>query len=260
MVEYDNAGTSIEPADNRFAILKGGNTVTTITLGKNEHTINSMWIGKDMHHLYAGVSSLGPDKVLLIDASAPRVNMAYISVLIALLAVLVVGLWVLTMSEPRWRPRFLAARERSRQLVATAEEAHRLQVDQWNKDTEARQHAEDAEASRLAQVRAEAAAAGFPAGLVGGGVGAGATGQIVQVVPQTNVLAVAAIIVVWFIPFLGVILGHLALSQINRVSVSGITQSGRGLALAGAIIGWVFTGAGVITAIVYIAVIASALR
>lgn len=252
---------SLNPARNRFSILKDGNPVTTVILGTVDDTINSLWIGKDMHHLYAG-SAGGTThvKVLQIDASAPRVSMASISTLDALLGALAIALWVLALSEPRWRPRLLAARERSHQAAATAEEANRLQAEQRKKEAEVRQLAEVAEAKLLALARAETSSAGYPAGLVGGNAGAGAAGQFVQLVPQTNGLSVASIIVVWFIPFLGAILGHLALGQINRVSASGVAQSGRGLALASVIIGWVSTASGLIVAIVYIAAIASALR
>lgn len=54
---------------------------------------------------------------------------------------------------------------------------------------------------------------------------------------RTNTLAIVALISSFFISLLGIILGHIALSQIKK---SG--EKGRGLALAGTIIGYVFTG------------------
>ena len=54
--------------------------------------------------------------------------------------------------------------------------------------------------------------------------------------PQTdrwNVWAIVAIITVWFTVILGLIFGHIALSQISRTG-----ERGRGLALTAVIVGW----------------------
>lgn len=67
--------------------------------------------------------------------------------------------------------------------------------------------------------------------------------------PPTNVFAILGIIGVFFLGLAGIIFGHIALSQIKR---SG--ESGRGLALAATIIGYVrvaFTIIGTILAVVF---------
>ena len=64
--------------------------------------------------------------------------------------------------------------------------------------------------------------------------------------PQTdrwNVMAILAIITVWFTVILGLIFGHIALSQIKK---SG--ERGRGLALTAVIVGWLAVVAGALTA------------
>lgn len=53
---------------------------------------------------------------------------------------------------------------------------------------------------------------------------------------QTNVLAIIALIGAIVVAPVGIICGHIALSQIKRTG-----ESGRGLALAGTVIGYVFT-------------------
>src|SRR5206468_1584997 len=50
---------------------------------------------------------------------------------------------------------------------------------------------------------------------------------------RTNGLAIAALISSFFISLLGVILGHIALNQISRTG-----EGGRGLAIAGLVIGY----------------------
>lgn len=65
----------------------------------------------------------------------------------------------------------------------------------------------------------------------------------------TNGLAIASLIVVFFSSIIGLILGHVALHQINRTG-----EQGRGLALAAVIIGWVTTGIGVMIVIIAVAV------
>lgn len=53
--------------------------------------------------------------------------------------------------------------------------------------------------------------------------------------PETNVFAILALILGFFTGILGVVFGHIALHQIKRTG-----QSGRGLAIAGLIIGYAF--------------------
>lgn len=55
--------------------------------------------------------------------------------------------------------------------------------------------------------------------------------------PPTNTLAILALVLGFVISPGGIICGHIALNQIKRTG-----EGGRGLALAGLIIGYVFTG------------------
>ena len=57
-----------------------------------------------------------------------------------------------------------------------------------------------------------------------------------QQTAPTNVLAIVALVSAFFIPVAGIVCGHLALGQIKRTG-----ENGRGLALAGLIIGYVLT-------------------
>lgn len=52
----------------------------------------------------------------------------------------------------------------------------------------------------------------------------------------TNVLAIVALVSSFFIPPAGIVCGHIALNQIKRTG-----ENGRGLAIAGLIIGYVYT-------------------
>jgi hypothetical protein len=63
----------------------------------------------------------------------------------------------------------------------------------------------------------------------------------------TNTLAIVALIASLFVSLAGVICGHIALSQIKKTG-----QSGRGLALAGTIIGYVIMGLSVLFVIGYV--------
>lgn len=54
--------------------------------------------------------------------------------------------------------------------------------------------------------------------------------------PKTNTLAIVAFVGSFFVSLVGIICGHIALKQIKRTG-----EGGRGLALAGTIIGYVFT-------------------
>ncbi|WP_139359764.1 DUF4190 domain-containing protein [Arthrobacter sp. SRS-W-1-2016] len=63
---------------------------------------------------------------------------------------------------------------------------------------------------------------------------------------QTNGMAIASLIVVFFNSVIGLILGHIALSQIKKNG-----QAGHGLALAAVIIGWITTGIAVVAVAAY---------
>lgn len=56
--------------------------------------------------------------------------------------------------------------------------------------------------------------------------------------PSTNGLAIASLILAFIFPVAAIILGHIALGQINE---SRGTQEGKGLAIAGLILGYTFT-------------------
>jgi hypothetical protein len=66
-------------------------------------------------------------------------------------------------------------------------------------------------------------------------------------VPPTNTLAIVALILGFVLPLGGIIAGHIALGQIKRTG-----EGGHGLALAGTILGYVFTGLGLLIGIFYI--------
>lgn len=61
---------------------------------------------------------------------------------------------------------------------------------------------------------------------------------------KTNGLAIASLITSFFISIVGIILGHIALSQIKRTG-----EGGRGLAIAGLVIGYLGLVFGIIFAI-----------
>jgi hypothetical protein len=65
---------------------------------------------------------------------------------------------------------------------------------------------------------------------------------------RTNSLAIAALISSFFISLLGVILGHIALSQIKTTG-----EGGRGMAIAALVIGYVSMGLAVIIISIMIA-------
>jgi hypothetical protein len=69
--------------------------------------------------------------------------------------------------------------------------------------------------------------------------------------PRTNTLAIVALILGLVVPIGGIITGHIALSQIKK---SG--EAGHGLALAGTVLGYVFTGLTIIFVIIYVIIIA----
>ena len=69
---------------------------------------------------------------------------------------------------------------------------------------------------------------------------------------QTNGMAIAALITSFFVSILGIILGFVAL---NQIKTSG--EQGRGLALAGIIIGFVAVGITVLIIIISVATAAT---
>ena len=70
---------------------------------------------------------------------------------------------------------------------------------------------------------------------------------------RTNTLSIASLIVAFFFPIIGAILGHVALGQIKKTG-----ESGRGLALAGIIIGWSVTALALIAFFVWMVAFAFA--
>lgn len=55
-------------------------------------------------------------------------------------------------------------------------------------------------------------------------------------VQSTNTMAIISLVTSFFVPIAGIVCGHLALGQIRRTG-----ENGRGLALAGLIIGYAYT-------------------
>ena len=67
--------------------------------------------------------------------------------------------------------------------------------------------------------------------------------------PPVNTLAIVALVLSFVVSIGGIVCGHLALSQIKRTG-----ESGREIALAGLIIGYVFTGFAVLAFLAWIVV------
>lgn len=65
--------------------------------------------------------------------------------------------------------------------------------------------------------------------------------------PPTNTLAILALVLSFVVSIGGIVCGHLALAQIKRTG-----ESGRELALAGLIIGYVLTGIAVLAVIAWV--------
>lgn len=81
--------------------------------------------------------------------------------------------------------------------------------------------------------------------------GAPAYGQPAYAQPstaKTNTLAIVSLVSSFFISIVGIITGHIALSQIKKTG-----EQGRGLAIAGLIIGYIGLVVGIIVAIFWIA-------
>jgi hypothetical protein len=72
---------------------------------------------------------------------------------------------------------------------------------------------------------------------------------------KTNVLAIVSLVSSFFISIVGIITGHIALSQIKKTG-----EQGRGLAIAGLIIGYIGLVVGIILAIFWFAVIGAAIN
>ena len=70
---------------------------------------------------------------------------------------------------------------------------------------------------------------------------------------KTNVLAIVSLVSAFLISLVAIITGHIALSQIKKTG-----EQGRGLAIAGLIIGYVGLVAQIIFAIVWFAIIGTA--
>jgi len=64
---------------------------------------------------------------------------------------------------------------------------------------------------------------------------------------KTNTLAIVSLVVALFVPLVGAILGHVAMGQIKKTG-----EQGRGIALAGVIIGWAFTALAILAAFLYV--------
>jgi len=71
---------------------------------------------------------------------------------------------------------------------------------------------------------------------------------------KTNVLAIVSLVSSFFISLVGIITGHIALSQIKKTG-----EQGRGLAIAGLIIGYIGLVVGIIVAIVWTIAIGAAI-
>lgn len=72
-------------------------------------------------------------------------------------------------------------------------------------------------------------------------------GYPVAVAAPTNSLAIVALIGGLLMPIVGIICGHIALNQIKR---SG--EGGKGLAVTGLVLGYVFTGISLVFLLIYI--------
>ena len=68
---------------------------------------------------------------------------------------------------------------------------------------------------------------------------------------QTNTMAIVALVTSFVFAPLGIVFGHIALSQIKRGG-----EEGRGLAIAGLVIGYVFTVMGIVFVVIWVAMLA----
>jgi len=72
--------------------------------------------------------------------------------------------------------------------------------------------------------------------------------------PPASGLAIAALVLAFFAPLIGLILGYSARKEINQ---SNGAKGGRGMASAAIALGWIFTLLGVLLAVIYISYFAS---
>jgi peptidyl-prolyl cis-trans isomerase B (cyclophilin B) len=68
---------------------------------------------------------------------------------------------------------------------------------------------------------------------------------------QTNAMAIGSLVAAFVFPPLGIVLGHIALSQIRRND-----EDGHGIAIAGLAIGYVFTGLYLLLIVFYVIMMA----
>lgn len=68
--------------------------------------------------------------------------------------------------------------------------------------------------------------------------------------PPTAGIAIAALVLTFFVPLIGLILGYAARKEIAQANGA---KGGRGLASAAIALGWIFTILGVVAAVVFIA-------
>lgn len=80
-----------------------------------------------------------------------------------------------------------------------------------------------------------------------------AYGYAAPAAAKTNTLAIVALVGSFFVSLVGIICGHIALKQISQTG-----EGGRGMALAGLIIGYVGLAFGIIAIIFYIVLISAA--
>ena len=78
--------------------------------------------------------------------------------------------------------------------------------------------------------------------------------QNTQNTQKMNVLAIIAFVAAFMLPIAGIVLGHISMSQLRT---SG--EQGRGLAVAGLVIGYVFTALGVLFFILWFALFFAAM-
>jgi len=79
---------------------------------------------------------------------------------------------------------------------------------------------------------------------------AGAPGYAYAPGPRTNTMAIIGFVLAFVVSIAGIVCSHIALSQIKKTG-----EGGRGLALAGLILGYVFTGFWVLYFLVVIIII-----
>jgi Domain of unknown function (DUF4190) len=71
--------------------------------------------------------------------------------------------------------------------------------------------------------------------------------------PRTNTLAIIALIGAFVVPLAGIICGHIALGQIKRTG-----EGGHGLALAGTVLGYIFTAFWILYFVIVVVILGAA--